>query len=92
MSNQLTKKQETFIRNNYKTMSHFAISVAVDLTENQVAYFCRKNKLIKSKAERGPYRKNIIAPAPEKKTNHLPADHTNISREQHIERWLSVQI
>lgn len=86
----LTTTQQQFIRDNYKTMLYKDIATSIGTTEGKVQYFCYSHNLRKQ-VRKGRGRRYIRQPipAPVKTGKHWPADHTNISREQHVERILN---
>lgn len=88
----LTPTQQQFIRDNYKTMTHYAMAVELKIKETNVAYFCRLNNLRKTEIKRS-YKtrvKKIIVPEPVKNIKRPPADHTNKSREDYVNYWLGL--
>lgn len=89
----LTRAQEAYIREHYMSMFHREIAAELGIKEAQVAYFCRMNNLRKTKPKpfKKKYRREMI-PAPVKIGNHWPADHHNVSREQHVDRILNMPL
>lgn len=92
----LTPTQQQFIRDNFKTMLYKDIAAKIStqdapVTENKVQYFCYNNNLRKQ-VRKGRGRRYIRQPipAPVKTGKHWPADHTNKSREDYINYYLSL--
>jgi hypothetical protein len=89
----LTPTQQSFIREHYRTMTHFAIGAELGLSENKVAYFCKLNNMRKAKTVRGSFVKRVKpAPAPEMvkpKIRRPPAVYGNTSREETIDKYLN---
>jgi hypothetical protein len=90
----LTPEQEQLIKNNWQKSTHEKMSKEVGVGVNWMSWYCNQKgykKLKRVPGPKTPVKKNINQ-GPEKKIKHPPADHTNISREQHVERWLNVAI
>jgi hypothetical protein len=91
----LSNEQMRIIDENWQTHTQAQLAEIVIASMNSVAYYMKENGYRKTTDMRvavrkekyyknkGPEREPIVRP---------PADHTNISREQHIDRWLNVAI
>lgn len=87
----LTTTQQQYIRDNYKTMLYKDIAASIGTTENKVQYFCYNNNFRKQ-VRKGRGRRYIrqCIPPPVKTGKHWPPDHTNKSREDYINYYLSL--
>lgn len=89
----LTRAQEAYIREHYQNMYHRVMAAELGIKETRVAHFCRVNNLRKTSPK--TFKKKCtreMIPAPVKPGKHWPADHQNISREQHVERILNMPL
>jgi hypothetical protein len=91
----LSESQMKYIDENWETHTHEQLAIKITAGMNAVGYYCRQNNYRKTGAMRvavkkkkyyknkGPEREPIKRPSP---------DHTNVSRDQHVDRWLNVAI
>jgi hypothetical protein len=91
----LSESQMKYIDENWQTKTQAQLAEKVIASMNCVAYYCkengyRKTRIMRVAVQKKKYYKNK---GPERDPiNRPPADHTNISREQHIDRWLNAAI
>lgn len=88
----ITDEQAEFIEKNYRKMRHEKIAIRLGLSVITVMGYCRRNGLrkIKTPKERErPQPKEIVLLEPKSKPFVRPrADHSNITQEQRIDRWI----
>jgi hypothetical protein len=98
---ELTPEQEAFIRNNYATMEYKDIAAEIDMNINTLYWWCKEHGLRKrrigrkrdiNKKTKQMAKIMALKPAAVKTGKYWPADHTNPSREDHVERILNTQI
>lgn len=87
-----TPDQVEWLKNNYRLYSNFHLAEKMGVTEHRVQhwlrlYHLRKRKLVPRAQSNKRVNKGI-----ESTIKHPPGDHTNISREQHVERILNTRI
>lgn len=94
----LTEHHKAYMDANWKFYTHEQISIHLGIPTSTVTYYCylngyKKLKLgdeIQRAVRKIPKRGN---PGPETKlVKRWPADHTNMSREQHIDRILNMPL
>lgn len=87
----MTIDQMLFIRNNYKNYTHQALADHLNLRETQVSWFCRRYNLKGNNLKEPPKPKYSREPIPEKVKDgkYWPPDHTNKSREDYVNFYLS---
>lgn len=88
-----TDEQKKFIRENYQELSHEQIAVILKISVTQISGYCFRHGFKKSGQNKvTPPPKKIIPVKPEPSFKRPPAIYSNVSREQHIDRWLNTQI
>jgi hypothetical protein len=91
----LSKEQMEFIDENWQTHTHEQLAINLSVSMNVIGYYCSQNSYRKTNAMRVAVKKKKYYKnkGPESEPiNRPPADHTNVSREQHIDRWLNMAI
>lgn len=92
----LTDAQMHYIDHNWKLKTHQQMGEHLKINENTVSWYCSKNGYRKGpppKTEPTTKKKVYRNKGPERKpVNRPPADHTNLSWEQHVNRWINVHI
>jgi transposase len=88
-----TDEQKKFIKDKYEDLSHEQIAATLCLSVSSVSGYCFRNGYKKSGQNKvTPPPKKIIPYRPEPAIKRPPATYSNVSRDQHIDRWLNVQI
>lgn len=89
----LTKEQKKFVKDNYLTTSKEAMAVKLGVAVTTIQRYCNRNKLtdLKHIEPKAPP-KQIISFAQPSKPPSPPAAYGNISREQHVDKWLQVPV
>lgn len=80
----LTDEEKDFIRENYQMMNRLEMSVQLGAPFKRVDEYCRTQKLIRRKyyvAREKTFPKSTI--------KRPPAVYSNISRDEHIDKWLN---
>lgn len=87
----ITIDQKIYIRNNYQNLTTSELATYLNLSKNQIASFCRNNKMKKEKPKKIIKSKYLREPlsVPMKTGKFWPPDHTNKSREDIINFYLS---
>jgi hypothetical protein len=88
----LTSEHKQFVRDNYFQLSHEQIAVKLGVAVITVQRYCNRAGLKKLTYEPPPPPKKIITFVEPVKPTRPRADHTNISREQHVNYWLNYPI
>lgn len=87
-----TPEQIEWLKNNFMFFKNTELAEKMNITESRLTHWLLSLNLRKRAEKRaigGSVKKKIRNPGPEKTIKRLKADHTNISREQHIERILN---
>lgn len=83
----LTADQKQYIRDNYLNMTRTQMSVNLGLSFKRVDTFCCAESLKKTKYISKEIRK--LYEQPKSNIKRPPAVYSNMSREQHIDKWLN---
>lgn len=94
--NRPTPEQSEWLKNNYRLYNNDHLAERLNIPVSRLTHWLRLLDLRKQKVVRKigevKARPKLVNPGPEKKMKHPPADHTNISREQHVERILNMEM
>lgn len=92
----LSECEMKFIDINWEEMTHEQIAVKLGIAVSAVSNYCYQNGYRKVKTKRGtrPKKPKVYQNmGPEKKyIDRPPAVYSNPSRDQHVDRWLSVAV
>lgn len=98
MSNSIhpTPEQTAWLKENFRLYSNEHLAEKLKVPVNRLTGWMKLLGLRKRETVRKigviNYKKKRINPGPEKKIKRPPADHTNLSREQHVERILKMEM
>jgi uncharacterized protein YjcR len=89
-----TPSQAEWLKNNFMFFKNAELAEKLGVTENKVTNWLLSLGLRKRKAKRklGAIVKKKVNLGPEPTITRLKADHQNMSREQHIERILKIEL
>lgn len=90
-----TPTQIEWLKTNYLFFKNSELADKLGVNENRVTHWLLSLGLRKRKEKRtlgAVVKKRIKNPGPEPTIKRLKADHTNVSREQHIERILKMEL
>lgn len=92
-----TTDQSNWLKENYRLYRNPHLAEKLGIPEHRITLWLRLLGLRKRKGERKNdfyvyQTKKKVKPGPEKTIKRLKPDHTNISREQHIERILNMEL
>lgn len=92
-----TPTQTEWLKDNYRLYSNRHLAEKLSIPENRLTFWLKLLGLRKRKEGQRVamcvyQKKKKINPGPEKTIKRLKPDHTNISREQHVERILNMNL
>ena len=88
-----TDEQKKFIKENYLEMSHEQIAVKLCVSVTSIQGYCFRHGFKKSGQNKvTPPPKKIIPVKPEPVFKRPPATYSNVSREQHVDKWINATV
>ena len=92
----LSDVEMKYIDLNWEDMAYEQIAVKLSIAVTLVQYYCQQNGYKKAKLKREakpPKQKIYRNKGPETKpVSRPPATYSNVSREQHIEKWINTDV
>lgn len=89
-----TEDQKKFIKDNYHNHTHEQIAVKLGVSVMSIQGYCYRNGYKKYQLYKvsAPPKKRVIIVKTETYIKRPPAQYSNISREQHVEKWINTDI
>jgi hypothetical protein len=92
-----TPDQKQWLKDNYKLYTNANLADKLGIPEHRLTLWLRLMGLKKRRSDRKfivkpVYKKRNVTPVPETTIKRPKPDHTNISREQHVERILNMTL
>lgn len=89
----LTPAQHKFIADNWQNMTHEQLAAKIKTSVSFMDNYCVTKGYLKQKKRKVIPVKKIINLGPTKKVIDRPkGEYSNVSREQHVSKWLNTQI